>query len=147
MDKKYLCVVVALVWVHCHLGTTLADSDGQVRDPMRCHGSDQGNYWPAIEAYLQGHPQAQWTRADCKLLAPVWTGDDAKGQLFTPLWNGVGAAIEDWVAPPPSGNCDGLKGTVRIDWDQAQNTVQYTIKGINLTPRQRQDLLAFLRSL
>lgn len=97
-----------------------------------CHGGGQGNYWPAIEAYLEGPPQDHWTEADCELVAPVWTGDDAKGQLFTPLWNGVGAGMEDWVTPAPGGDCEAVKGTLRLDWDEAQDRVEFTIKGVNI---------------
>lgn len=129
MDTKALCVLVTLLWAP---GLAVADDRGQPDDLTHCRDGDQQRYWPVIEAYLQGPPSTQWAVADCKLLAPVWTGDDAKGQLFTPLWNGVGGAIEDWVAAPPDGNCAGLKGTVRIDWDKQQNTVHYTIKGVNI---------------
>jgi hypothetical protein len=91
-----------------------------------------GHYWHDIHAYLHGPASAAWTRADCKLLAPVWTGDDARGQLFTPLWHGVAAGIEDYVAAPSGINPKHLKGTVRIDWDKAANTVRYMIKFIGL---------------
>lgn len=87
-----------------------------------------------ITDYLSGPGKQEWTTADCKLLAPIWTGDDDKGQLFSPLWRGTGGGIDDWVPPFPG--CSGMKGTVRIDWDRAQNTVHYRIKlnGMPVSP-------------
>jgi hypothetical protein len=103
------------------------------RDELRvCRPEEGGPYWEVIDAYLQSPPSTEWTQADCKLLAPVWTGDDDHGQLFTPLWRGVAAGMEDYVAAPPDGDCADLKGTVRLDWDRTQNTVHYTMKYIGL---------------
>jgi len=83
-------------------------------------------YTQAVNAYLTGPPGSLWTDADCRLMSPVWTGDDNKGQLFTPLWRGVGTAFEDYVVPTPAST--DIKGTIRLDWDKAANTVHYTIK-------------------
>ncbi len=81
-----------------------------------------------INHYLAGAPVSKWIDADCKLIGPVWTGDDNKGQLYSPLWRGAGGAIEDWITPLPAGYPTDPKGTVRIDWDKSANTVHYSIK-------------------
>lgn len=96
----------------------------------KCDGSNKSpSDLPIVNAYLNSPPNnLNWTPADCKVIAPIWTGNDDKGQLLLPLWRGTAAAIEDWVPPPPSGNCEGLKGTVRIDWDKSKNTVHYVVK-------------------
>ncbi len=96
-----------------------------------CMGQDRAeDYFAVVQQYLASSATSYWTKADCKLIAPIWTGDDAKGQLFTPLWQGIGAAIEDWVPSVPPGT--EVKGTVRIDWDKAANTVTTTLKVINV---------------
>jgi hypothetical protein len=64
----------------------------------------------------------------------VWSGDDDKGSLYTPLWRGNSPAIEDYVAAPPNGDCRQLKCTVRMDWDRAANDVSYLIKCRGLQP-------------
>ncbi|MGH7703972.1 MAG: hypothetical protein ACREMO_12830 [Gemmatimonadales bacterium] len=97
-----------------------------------CGPNEGGNYFADIEGYLREPATPRWTRADCKVLAPVWTGNDDRGQLFTPLWRGVAGAIEDYIPAPPGGNCANLKGTVRLDWDRAANTIHYMIKLIGL---------------
>jgi len=108
--------------------------------PLKAAGNDDDNrsciadkqieagYAETINSYLAGPPATKWIDADCRLIGPIWTGDDNKGQLFSPLWRGVDAAIEDWVVPVPSGSPTDLKGTVRIDWDRTADTVSYTIK-------------------
>ena len=71
---------------------------------------------------------ARWTEADDTLAGPVWTGDYAEGSVYAPLWRGASSGIEDFVFAPPGGDCRGLKGTVRIDWSEAQNRVHYLLK-------------------
>ena len=102
---------------------------GSISEELRdCTGPGGANYFDVLNDYLAGPGAANWTVADCKLQSPLWTGDDDKGQLFAPLWRGTGGGIDDYVTAPPNGNCSGLKGTVRIDWNRAQNTVHYRIK-------------------
>jgi hypothetical protein len=136
--KRHLVAISALALIHCQNPTQETDSDNisQESKTVGCDGSDRSDYMEEIDHYLRDKPTDKWTKADCKLLAPVWTGDDDKGQLFTPLWRGTAAGIEDWVPPPPNGNCTGLKGTVRIDWDKSKNTVSYSIKftGLPVSP-------------
>jgi hypothetical protein len=130
MNKRFL-LALALSASNCQNVDKQVDTATQSENVSGCNGGDTADYAGVISDYLRGAASNRWTRADCKILSPVWTGDDSKGQLFIPLWRGVNAALEDWVAPPPSGNCEGLKGTVRVDWDKAHNTVAYTIKVIN----------------
>ena len=82
--------------------TLLEDVASQIDELRNCsevHGND---YLNVINAYLNGPGRSEWTSADCKLMAPIWTGDDDKGQLFSPLWRGPGGGIDDWVPAPPS---------------------------------------------
>jgi hypothetical protein len=85
---------------------------------------------------LRPPPAARWTEVDDALVGPVWTGDYAEGSVYAPLWRGASSGIEDFVFAPPGGDCSGLKGTVRIDWSQAQNRVHYLLKlrGLPLHP-------------
>jgi len=103
---------------------------GRDEDRRSCVADQQkpGGYAETIASYLAGPAVATWTAADCRLIAPVWTGDDDKGQLFAPLWHGVTAGIEDWIPPVPEGSPTDPKGTVRIDWDKTADTVSYTLK-------------------
>lgn len=130
---KRVTLAAAVFACNCSGDDTLLEDVASQTDELRncseVHGND---YLNVINAYLNGPGRTEWTSADCKLMAPIWTGDDDKGQLFSPLWRGPGGGIDDWVPAPPSGNCDGLKGTVRIDWDRAQNTVHYRIKLSNV---------------
>ena len=82
----------------------------------------------AITASLNAPPNPRWTRADEAILGPVWRGDNDKGQLYQPLWRGGAPALEDYLYVPPDHDCRGQKGTVRIDWDKAANTVHVLVK-------------------
>jgi hypothetical protein len=86
------------------------------------------------EAALRAPPDPHWTDADDDLIAPIWTGNAAKGQVYTPLFRGALPGIEELVFTPPDNDCRGRKGTVRVDWDQAANTVHFLIKGHNFVP-------------
>lgn len=112
---------------------SLASLNNDLRDCSRANGN---NYFEVVMNYLNGPSREEWTLADCKLLAPIWTGNDDKGQMFTPLWRSPGGGIEDFIPAPPNGNCEGLKGTVRIDWDRSANTVKYQMKytGLPVSP-------------
>ena len=105
-------------------------ADDSIEQINACIANNQSgdDYMEVIQAYLAGSPMAKWTEADCKVISPIWTGDDNKGQLLTPLWRGASTAIEDWIVPSPPGSYPDLKGTVRLDWDKATNTLHYTIK-------------------
>lgn len=84
---------------------------------------------PLAAAKLPAIPQ--WTQADDLILSPIWLGDNDKGTLYAPLWRGAFEGIEDYVYTPADGDCTKTKGTVRIDWDSAANTVNVLIKGKN----------------
>ena len=105
-------------------------ADDPIEEVNACIADNQtsDDYMMVIQAYLATAPVSNWTRADCMVISPTWTGDDNHGQLFTPLWRGAATAIEDWVVPSPPGSYPDLKGTVRLDWDKAANTLHYTIK-------------------
>jgi hypothetical protein len=81
------------------------------------------------EIALNKTPNPNWSDADDDLIAPIWTGNSDKGQLYTPLWRGALPGIEELVYAPPNGDCRRVKATVRVDWDVTQNTVHFLIKG------------------
>lgn len=74
-------------------------------------------------------PIATWTAADDNIISTIWLGDDAKGTLYTALFRGAFPGIEDYVYAPGDGDCTKSKATLRIDWDRAQNTVHFLVKG------------------
>lgn len=76
----------------------------------------------------------KWNLADELLIAPIWRGNNDEGQMYSPLWRGALPGIEEYVYTPPSGDCRGIKATVRIDWSKSKNTVKFTIKGKNFVP-------------
>lgn len=115
--------VVALFAAGCQRPST-SDGPGLVEDlsstddlSIQQHGNQLGP--PSV---------ARWTEADDALAGPVWAGDYAEGSVYAPLWRGASSGIEDFVFAPPGGDCRGLKGTVRIDWSEAQNRVHYLLK-------------------
>jgi hypothetical protein len=83
------------------------------------------------EVALNAPPDPNWDQADDELLAPIWTGNNEKGQLYTPLYRGAFPGIEEYVFTPPSGDCTGIKATIRVDWDSTADTVHFLIKGRN----------------
>ena len=85
-------------------------------------------------AALNRPPNPKWTGADDQLIAPIWTGNVDKGQLYTPLWRGALPGVEEVVYTPPDQNCSNRKFTIRVDWDSAANTVHFLIKGHNIVP-------------
>jgi hypothetical protein len=127
MRPRYLLATTLLCSSLFPPALRAADSE---KDEHSCLADRQSeaDYAETIDSYLAGPAAATWTAADCRLIGPIWTGDDDKGQLFTPLWHGVTPGIEDWVLPVPQGSPTDLKGTVRIDWDKAADTVTFTIK-------------------
>jgi hypothetical protein len=80
-------------------------------------------------ASLDAPPNPNWTQADEELIAPIWTGNQDKGQMYTPLYRGALPGLEEYVYTPPGGDCSPMKGTVRVDWDSAADTVHFLIKG------------------
>jgi hypothetical protein len=93
--------------------------------PSYYHGAAKQNPLKAIDA----PPDPKWTAADDAIIAPIWKGDDFHGSLYAPLFRGAIPGLEDYIYSHPSGDCSGLKGTLRIDWDSAANTVHYLVKG------------------
>jgi hypothetical protein len=81
-------------------------------------------------------PARVWTILDDLVLAPIWVGNNDHGTLFGPLWRSALPGIEDFVYAPPDGDCRALKGTIRVDWDKASNTVHFLSKwrGLPLHP-------------
>jgi hypothetical protein len=75
------------------------------------------------------HFKPKWTNDDEALIAPVWTGDDDHGTLFTPLWRGAFLGIEDYAYAPANGDCRDQRGTVYIEWSSTDNTVHIVVKG------------------
>lgn len=96
--------------------------------------AEQAVSYNAIKASLTTPPKPFWTAVDEAILAPVWAGDNDHGSIYIPLWRGANAGIEDLVYAPPDGDCRGIKGTLRVDWDKAANTVHFTLKGKNIPP-------------
>jgi hypothetical protein len=84
-----------------------------------------------VESALDSDPDPQWNAVDDALNAPVWRGNHDEGQLYTPLYRGALPGIEEYVYAPPSGDCRGMKATVRMDWSKKKNFVNVTIKGKN----------------
>ena len=81
-------------------------------------------------AALDAPPNPRWTEADDVLIAPIWRGDDDHGSVYAPLFRGATPGLEERVYTRADHDCTkGAKGTVRIDWDKATNTVHYLIKG------------------
>lgn len=105
---------------------------------LGCHGQPAGDADArTTETTAQALSNAQqWTKADDDLIAPVWSGDNDKGSLYSPLWRGANSAIEDLVWAPPDGDCSGVKGTVLIQWDSSKNTVHFVLKykGMPVSP-------------
>lgn len=124
MRIKVLVTMLLCSWL---FPSALKADDDDNRSCIADRQSAAG-YAETINSYLAGPAATRWTDADCRLIAPIWTGDDNKGQLFAPLWRGVDAGIEDWVLPVPQGSPTDPKGTVRIDWDKTTDTISYTIK-------------------
>ncbi len=90
--------------------------------------AEQALSYNAIRASMNGPPKPFWTAADEAILGPIWKGNDDHGSLYTALWRGSNAALEDYVYAPPNGDCRGMKGSVRVDWDKNQNAVHFMIK-------------------
>src|SRR5215472_15621284 len=88
--------------------------------------SDEDN---SPRASLRRPPDPHWTEADDAIIAPIWTGDENTGQLYTPLWRGSLPGIEELVFTPDDGDCRGRKFTIRVDWDSTADTVHFLIKG------------------
>lgn len=135
--KRKFYLVAAFALINCQTTIPNTDTATQADTNTHCGDDNSGNYFKTISDYLNSDPRTTWTAADCKLKAPLWTGDDNKGQVYSPLWHGAATAIEDFVPANPAGSCDNLKGTVRIDWDKARNTVHYSVKFTGL-PRRPQ---------
>lgn len=76
----------------------------------------------------------QWTALDENVIAPQWSGDNAKGSMFMPLYRGGFPGIEDNVWTPADGDCTKTKSTVRVDWDKSANAVTITWKGKGFDP-------------
>ena len=84
---RRLCLVAGLLLAGCQTYSAPAE-DGVMQDSRfkQCDGSDKSNYLPVVNGYLNTPPRlGDWNQADCKVLAPIWTGNDDKGQLFLPL--------------------------------------------------------------
>ncbi|MRG92753.1 hypothetical protein [Polyangium spumosum] len=94
--------------------------------------AEQSLSYNAIRASLNAPPKPFWTNTDEAILSPVWVGDNDRGSVYAPLWRGANANIEDLIIAPPGGDCRNVKGTVRVDWDKAANTVRITLKGRNI---------------
>src|SRR5713226_3548981 len=100
------------------------------------------NLWPIVIAFLaitgwgaDGFPVLRWTEVDDNIIAPIWSGNDDKGYLITPLYRGAFPGIEDSVYTPPGRDCSRLRATLRSDWDSSANTVHYPVKGRNFQVR------------
>ncbi len=93
----------------------------------------------AVHDSMNRPPVLHWTHEDDELLAPIWTGNDDKGSLYLPEYRGASVGIEEYVFAPASGDCRNLKGTLRVDWDSAANTVRIVAKyrGLPLKPSVR----------
>ena len=94
----------------------------------------QGESIEPASAALNGPDHARWTVADDLLIAPIWTGDDDHGSLYLPLWRNAVSAIEDYIPAPANGDCSKMKGTLRVDWDRAANTVHFAVKFRGIIP-------------
>jgi hypothetical protein len=131
MREKYLKRVLSVAF---GIGFMAVFVEGQNRQ-MSLQASSEVSALATIEAALKRPPDPTWTEADEEIIAPLWTGDDEKGQLYTPLFRGALPGIEEYVYTPPDGHCTALKATVRVDWDSSADTVHFLIKGRNFVPR------------
>jgi hypothetical protein len=114
----------------CSCALVLLACSGPTDPPSEALGSTkQAASYSAIEASLNSPPKPFWTSTDDAILSPVWAGNDDHGSVYTPLWRGANAGIEDFVYAPPNGDCRNIKGTLRVDWDKSANTVHFTLKG------------------
>jgi hypothetical protein len=111
-----------LLFVACQVGEGGEAPIGSTNEALSSEVHD------AIHEALRKPPVLEWTHEDDELIAPVWVGNDDKGQLYLPQWRGASVGIEEYVYAPPSGDCRNLKGTVRVDWDSAANTVRIVAK-------------------
>lgn len=102
-----------------------AQADDGCGSPYGCGSSDP------VQA-LNVPPHATWDAADDAILAPIWIGNDSQGSLYAPLWRGAFPGLEDYIYTPANGDCRGIKGTVRVDWDSTANTVNILLKAHNL---------------
>jgi hypothetical protein len=103
---------------------------GQARQADQGHGVGGGDPDP-VKA-LKKAPNPYWSKADDRIVAPIWLGNNNVGSLYTPLWRGGFPGMEDYVYTPPGGDCSGVKGTVRVDWDVNANTVHFLVKAKGL---------------
>jgi hypothetical protein len=111
--------------------TLVAGCQNQDSPQSNRRASQTSRALTTVQASLNAPPNPKWTQADDDIIAPVWTGNSEKGQLYTPLWRGALPGIEEFVYTPRSGDCTGVKGTIRVDWDSAADTVHFLIKGRN----------------
>src|SRR5215470_17855424 len=119
-----ICLVLAGVVVSASATSVTSAALGQGEE-------DKGYYFNEIEQELR-HPTATWSTADEILQAPVWRGDDNKGIVYTPLFRGAFPGLEEYVYTPRSGDCtQAAHATIRMEWDQAANTVTTVIKGVH----------------
>ena len=121
MRYKFFGLVFCVLFSACEVGDV---------EPV---AATQQSYEVAVvKAAMNAPPNPNWTLADDLILAPLWKGDTEHGTLYTPLWRGSNAALEDLVYAPEDGDCSDIKGTVRIDWDKTNNTVHYLAKYRNI---------------
>jgi len=126
MRSSNVLLACVLTIVGCNTEVDAESTEGAVGV------ASQAVSYNAITASLNAPPKPFWTPIDDAILSPVWSGNDDHGSVYTPLWRGANAGIEDWIAVPDDHDCRGIKGTVRVDWDKAANTVHFTLKGKNL---------------
>jgi hypothetical protein len=112
----------ALLLVACQVGSGAESGTESTNEALGSSMNDE-----AHEAAHQP-PVLRWTHADDELIAPIWTGNDDKGSLYLPQWRGASVGIEEYVYAPQSHDCRNLKGTIRVDWDSAANTVRIVAK-------------------
>lgn len=113
----------SLMLVACQMGGSGTDeAPGSAGQALRSEVHDKAH------DSLKRPPVLHWTDADDEIIAPIWTGNDDKGQLYLPQWRGASVGIEEYVFAPADGDCRKLKGTIRVDWDAAANSVQIVMK-------------------
>jgi hypothetical protein len=128
--RQVSLVAAALLLFACDVRTV--DDDKSLGSSSEAlDSSAQG----AVNESLRHAPSLRWSKADDELIAPTWRGNDDKGTLYLPQWRGASVGIEEYVWAPPSGDCRKLKGTIRVDWDSAENTVRIVAKYRGLPKR------------
>jgi hypothetical protein len=125
----------AIVTVVGGFGLAVLGCQGSDRAPGEAAGSTSqavssgGGLVDEVRDALARPPDPHWTALDDRILGPIWSGDDTKGAVYGPLFRGGFPGMEDTIYTPDDNDCRRSRSTIRVDWDQAANTVHFMVKG------------------